>query len=67
VETIYLALLNEGVDVWRPIDARCEGDLYRIVDSVPESEPWAFGPGTLVRCELRELADGPALVAVEAV
>jgi hypothetical protein len=54
------------VDVWRPIDAQREGIFYRIVGSIPETERWAFGSGSLVRCEQRELSDGPALVAVEA-
>jgi hypothetical protein len=67
VETIYIALLDEGVDVWRPVEAQREGDYYRIVGSGPETEKWAFGPGSLVRCEQRELSEGPALVAVEAV
>jgi hypothetical protein len=26
-------------------------------------EHWRFSPGSRVRCELRELSDGPALVA----
>jgi len=67
METIYVALLDEGVDVWRPVEAQREGDLYRIVGVVPETEKWVFSPGSLVRCEQRELSEGPALVAVEAV
>jgi hypothetical protein len=67
VETIYVALLDEGVDVWRPVEAQREGNFYRIVGSVPEPEKWAFDPGSLVRCEQRELSEGPTLVAVEAV
>jgi hypothetical protein len=67
VETIYVALLDEGVDVWRPVEAQREGNFYRIFGSVPETEKWAFAPGSLVRCEQRELSEGPELVAVEAV
>jgi hypothetical protein len=67
VEIIYVALLDEGVDVWRPVEARREGSYYRITGSVPESEKWAFSPGSLVRCEQRELSEGPALVAVAAI
>jgi hypothetical protein len=66
VETIYVPLLGENVDVWRPVDAEREGDFYRITGSVPEAEEWAFHPGSLVRCEQRELSGGPALIAVEA-
>ncbi len=67
METIYLSLLDEGVDVRRLVEAQREGDFYRIVGSMPETEKWAFGPGSVVRCEQRDLADGLALVAVEAV
>jgi hypothetical protein len=67
VETIYVALLEEGLDVWRPVEAEREGTFYRILGSAPQAEKWAFGPGSLVRCEQRELSEGPALVAVEAV
>jgi hypothetical protein len=67
VETIYVALLDENVDVWRPVTAQREDDNYRIVGPVPDSETWSFGPGSLVRCEQRELSDGIALVAVESV
>jgi hypothetical protein len=67
VDTIYVALLDEGIDVWRPVEAQPEGEFYRIVGSVPEDEKWAFDPGSLVRCEPREFADGSGLVAVEAV
>jgi hypothetical protein len=67
LETIYVALLDEDVDVWRPVEARREGGFYRIVGPVPETEKWAFDSGSLVRCEQRELSEGPVLVAVEAV
>jgi hypothetical protein len=67
VETIFVALLDEGVDVWRPVEAQREGDFYRIVGSMPPTEKWAFDSGSLVRCEHRELSEGAALVAVEAV
>jgi len=66
VATIYVSLLDEAVDVWRPIEAFSEGEsLYRIPEGpTPGDETWEFPPGSLVRCEWRELAEGPALVAV---
>ena len=67
METIYVALLNEDVDVWRPVEAEREGDFFRIIGAMPETEEWSFRSGALVRCEARELSDGLALVAVEAV
>ena len=38
---IYVALLDEGVDVWRPIDAiLVRDDVYQLSDSlsIPEGE-----------------------------
>jgi hypothetical protein len=63
---IYVALEDEGVDVWRPVEATPEGEsVYRIAETAtPETEAWEFPPGSRVRCEQRELSDGPALVAV---
>jgi hypothetical protein len=66
VETVYVALRDEGVDVWRPVEAeRISDSVYRLADgSIPDGEEWEFSPGSSVRCELRELSDGRALVAV---
>ena len=68
VETVYVALRDEGIDVWRPVEAeRISESVYRLADSpVPEAEDWQFLPGSTVRCVLRELSDGAALVAVSA-
>ena len=64
--TIYLALKDEGVDVWRPVEATDQGGgIYRISDApIPDREMWEFAPGSPVRCERRQLSDGPAVVAV---
>jgi hypothetical protein len=57
--TIYMPLLDEGTDVWRPVDGEpLAGSGYRILGSMPEDERWAFQPGTIVRCEWRTFADG---------
>ena len=56
---IYVALLDEGVDVWRPVDAeRVQGDDYKLAGSVPDGEKWEFQPGDVVRCHERTFADG---------
>jgi hypothetical protein len=60
-------LLDEGTDAWRPVDALPLGNsMYRIVsrNQCPEIEKWQFDPGTIVKCESRELSDGSSLVAV---
>ncbi|MCP4090045.1 MAG: hypothetical protein GY746_09660 [Gammaproteobacteria bacterium] len=69
-ETIFVYLLNESVDVWRPVQARKLSDqLYRIVseNTASEDEEWQFPSGATVRCEEREFSgDTTGLVAVEA-
>jgi hypothetical protein len=66
---IYVRLLNEGVDVWRPVDAsRLQGDVYRIgtENQHPEDEEWEFGAGELIRCRERTFSGGTVgLVAFE--
>jgi hypothetical protein len=57
---IFVALLGEAVDVWRPVDAVVEGpDAYRIISQVANpDERWQFVHGDIVRCEPRRFADG---------
>jgi hypothetical protein len=65
--TIYINLLDEGTDVWRPVDADAIGGMdYRIDHRaiVPDDEQWQFRPGDRVKCELRELSGTPVLVAI---
>jgi hypothetical protein len=63
--TIYMPLLNEGTDVWRPVDAMKITNLgYMVTQPQPADEEWAFQPGHILRCEERQLNDGPKLVAV---
>jgi hypothetical protein len=50
-DTIYVYLLDEGVDGWRPVEGLVESAGYRITGSEPEGENWQFKPGSLVRCE----------------
>lgn len=64
-QIIYVELLDEGVDAWRPVTATEERrGVYRLPHRRPEDEQWAFPPGSLVRCEQRDLGDGSALVAI---
>jgi hypothetical protein len=67
VVTVMVPLLDEAVDVWRPVHAEVLPHArYRIVteNSHPEDERWAFSTGEVVRCEERELEGRRALVAV---
>jgi hypothetical protein len=62
---IYVELVDEGVEVWRPVAAIDEGDgVFRLRSDQPEGEVWAFPPGSRVRCEARELSGGGAMVAI---
>jgi hypothetical protein len=70
METIYVALLGQETEAWRPVLAQQRADdTYLIVskNDDPEEEMWQFSSGSLVRCEARELAEGVRLVAVESV
>jgi hypothetical protein len=59
-ETIYVELLDEGVNVWRPVEAeRREDGLYRILSRPPdETETWKFPQGSVVRCEEMTFSGG---------
>jgi hypothetical protein len=61
IETIYVRLLNEAVDVWRPVTAEpLGGERYRIIskNTDPEDEKWEFETGDIVHCVEKELMDG---------
>lgn len=65
---VFVRLLDEGVDVWRPASATALGeDRYRLIAPVaydPETETWEFLPDAVVECETRALSGRPALVAI---
>jgi hypothetical protein len=67
-DLIYVELLNEGVSGWRPVDCEPLGDgRYRLLtppDYDPETETWAFMPGSVVRREERQLSGGTFFVAI---
>ena len=64
--TIYVRLLDEGTDVWRPVDAmRVSDGLYRLVGTHVDAEKWEFPSGNIVRVEKRKLSSGSEVVAAE--
>lgn len=67
-DEIYVALLDEGVNVWRPVPAlRVDTDTYVILkpdDHDPEDERWEFPPGSVVTVKDRKLSDGTVRAAV---
>ena len=66
---IYVALLEEAVDVWRPVMAKpIGGEIFLLLGEVPPEEIWQFTPGTHVRCKEHIFEGGESgLVAVEAI
>ena len=65
---IYVALADESVDVWRPVQAEhVHGNVYRILDQEYNRsiESWEFEPGEEVICELIESSGGRILAATK--
>ena len=59
--TIYMPLLNEGTDCWRPVQATHLGaDTYRIEPQHydREDEAWQFPSGSIVRCHSHTFSGG---------
>ncbi len=67
-EEIYVSLLDEGVAVWRPTQAKRKSDgSYTLLPTPnydPDDEKWEFPPGSNVICEPKKLARGTVLAAV---
>ena len=69
IVTIYVRLIGEGTDVWRPVEAEhLGGNLFRILseNQNPDDETWEFSTGQAVRCKRHTFADDTVrLVATE--
>lgn len=66
---IYILLLDEEIDVWRPVRAiEVSPSIFKISEgATPESgEKWQFLAGEEVVVEPRNLDGNPVLVAVRA-
>jgi hypothetical protein len=67
---VYVRLLDEGTDVWRPVRAVALPDgsfeLDEPEDYDPDAEMWEFPPHSRVRCVSKIFGDGreTGLVAV---
>jgi hypothetical protein len=68
MEVVYVALLHEGVSVWRPTQAKkLEDGTYELLatpDYDPDDETWEFLPGALVVCEAKKLSNRVVLAAI---
>jgi hypothetical protein len=62
---IYMPLLDEGVEVWRPVDAeRIEVNAFRILGPQPDHEKWAFPPGAVVSVLPKPFSSGEEAIGV---
>ncbi len=67
-QTVYIELLGEGVDVWRPVEAAIEANgIFRLPDLGEDSDVWRFPPGSRVRCATRRLYGGEFPLVTERV
>lgn len=66
-EIVHVRMLDEGVDVWRPVRARrLASDTYELAsDPVPAEEVWEFAPGDHVKVANRHLSEGSASVTAK--
>ena len=64
--TVHVRLLDEGVDVWRPVEAvRLSQSTYRLSQApAPDDETWSFRPGDTVVAEVRDGAPGAPRILV---
>jgi len=69
-DIIYVRLLDEGTDVWRPVlGTHISGDVYVIHktgDYDPDVESWEFAPESRVRCKVETRHGRQLLLAVAA-
>lgn len=58
--TIHVCLLDEGVDVWRPVSAEhIRDNIYKITETPPDNaEKWQFACGDNVCCQDKRFSDG---------
>lgn len=64
---VFVKLLGEDVDVWRPVAAvHIANDTYELVDQPydRETETWQFEPGELIVCKPIEVSEGLILAAI---
>lgn len=65
-DTIYVRLLHEGTDVWRPTQGRRVGPMtYEVLPApgnAPQGETWEFTPGRIVKCNWQPNIGGPGLM-----
>jgi len=58
-ETIYMPLLDEGTDVWTPVQAKRQtANTFLVLGPQPDDQLWGFAPNTIVGVEHKIFAGG---------
>jgi hypothetical protein len=59
METIYIKLLDEGTEVWRPVKAKrlTESTFLIINQNIEFDEKWEFYPNQIVHCKQKIFSD----------
>jgi hypothetical protein len=58
---IYMPLVGEGTDCWRPVRAlRIAEDIFEVIEHIPSDESWEFSPFARLRCRNRVFTGGEA-------
>ena len=59
VQTIFMPLIDEGTDVWAPVQAeRFSDDTFLVFGPMPDDQGWRFSPNTIVAVERKNFSDG---------
>lgn len=70
-EEVFVRLLDEGTDVWRPVPAVRDPSggfrLLRADQYDPATETWEYPPGSVVECEVRGEGQEQATFAIRLV
>ena len=65
-KTIYVKILNEGTEVWRPVQAlKIENDIYKITQETEFDEEWEFNCNELVHCIVSKNGSDKYLKAIK--
>jgi hypothetical protein len=64
--TLYMYLLEEGSDCWRPVQAEPLGnELFRVLGPMSDDEVWEFPPDSIVATRRKSFSSGSlGLVAI---
>ena len=71
IETIYVKLLNEGIDTYKLVHAdKIDNNLYKILEDSKKAyqdylEIWEYKTGDIVKCAYKKLSKKNILLAIQ--